>query len=91
MLFGFTLHPAWRDRPRWMAVFFPVLVVLMAVLVVRAPIFGFFTFTGYFFTYWLPLGKWRILGVMAVAVLTGTSQDGGLPHTGHRASACTPR
>ena len=79
MLFGFTLRPAWRERPRWMAVFFIVLVALMAVLVVRAPIYGFFTFTGYFFTYWLPLGKWRVLGVMAVAILTATSQDGGLP------------
>jgi signal transduction histidine kinase len=85
MLFGFTLHPAWRERPRWMAVFFPVLVALMAVLVIRAPIYGFFTFTGYFFTYWLPLGKWRVLGVTAVAVLTATSQDGGLPH--HQAGA----
>jgi signal transduction histidine kinase len=85
MLFGFTLHPAWRERPRWMAVFFPVLVALMAVLVIRAPIYGFFTFTGYFFTYWLPLGKWRVLGVTAVAVVTATSQDGGLPH--HQAGA----
>jgi signal transduction histidine kinase len=85
MLFGFTLHPAWRERPRWMAVFFPALVALMAVLVIRAPIYGFFTFTGYFFTYWLPLGKWRVLGVTAVAVLTATSQDGGLPH--HQAGA----
>jgi signal transduction histidine kinase len=85
LLFGFTLHPAWRERPRWMAVFFPVLVVLMAVLVIRAPIYGFFTFTAYFFTYWLPLGKWRVIGVMAVAVLTATSQDGGLPK--HEAGA----
>jgi signal transduction histidine kinase len=85
MLFGFTLHPAWRERPRWMAVFFAVLVVLMAVLVIREPIYGFFTFTGYFFTYWLPLGKWRVLGVMAIAVLAGTSQDGGLPQ--HKATA----
>jgi signal transduction histidine kinase len=85
MLFGFTLHPAWRERPWWMAVFFPVLVVLMAVLVVHAPIYGFFTFTAYFFTYWLPLGKWRVLGVTAVAVLAGTSQNGGLPH--HQATA----
>jgi signal transduction histidine kinase len=85
MLFGFTLHPAWRERPRWMAGFFTVLVGLMAVLVIRAPIYGFFTFTAYFFTYWLPVGKWRILGVTAVAILAATSQDGGLPH--HEAGA----
>jgi signal transduction histidine kinase len=79
MLVGFTVRPAWRERPPWMAVFFAVLVALMAVLVIRAPIYGFFTFTGYFFAYSLPLGKWRVIGVIAVAVLTATSQDGGLP------------
>ncbi|HEX3491718.1 MAG TPA: hypothetical protein VHU92_20400, partial [Streptosporangiaceae bacterium] len=36
LLWGFTLHPAWRERPRWMAVFFGVLLTLMAVLVIRA-------------------------------------------------------
>src|ERR1700722_5055209 len=35
MLFGFTLHPAWRERPGWMAVFFTVLVLLGAVLVIQ--------------------------------------------------------
>ncbi|HXJ27142.1 MAG TPA: hypothetical protein VNH17_15635, partial [Streptosporangiaceae bacterium] len=28
MLWGFTLHPAWRHRPRRMAVFFTVLAIL---------------------------------------------------------------
>jgi signal transduction histidine kinase len=79
LAWGFTFHPAWRERPRWMAVFFTVLIALMAVLVIRSPIFGFFTFTGYFFVYWLPPGKWRLTGVAAVAILTATSQDGGLP------------
>jgi len=79
LLWGCTLHPTWRERPRWMGIFFTVLVILMAVLVIRAPIYGFFTFTGYFFTFWLPYGRWRILGVVCVAVLTATSQDGGLP------------
>jgi signal transduction histidine kinase len=79
MLEGFTLHPQWRDRPRWMVVFFTVLVVAMAVLVIRAPLYGFFTFTGYFFTFWLPFGWPRMLGVAAVGLTSATSQDGGLP------------
>jgi signal transduction histidine kinase len=79
LLGGYTLHPAWRERRRWMAVFFTVLVALMAVLAIRSPIFGFFTFTGYFFTFWLPEGRWRMVGVAAVAVVTATAQDGGLP------------
>jgi len=79
MLWAFTLHPQWRNRPRWMAVFFAVLVVLMAVLVIRAPLYGFFSFTGYFFTFWLPFGWPRMLGVAAVGLTSATSQDGGLP------------
>lgn len=82
MAWFFPLHPGWRERPRIMAVFFPGLVVLMAALVVRDPWFGFFTFTGYFFVFWLPGRRWRVLGVCAIAIITGTSQSGGLPWTG---------
>jgi len=78
LLWGFTLHPAWRQRPRWMAVFFGVLVTLMAMLVILAPLFGFFSYTGYFFTFHLPR-RLRLPGVAVVAVITATSQDGGLP------------
>ena len=78
VLWGFTLHPAWRQRARWMAVWFTVLVILMAALVIRAPLFGFFSYTGYFFTFFLPR-RWRLVGVAAVAAVTATSQDGGLP------------
>ncbi|MGH3125442.1 MAG: hypothetical protein ACRDND_31055, partial [Streptosporangiaceae bacterium] len=78
LLFGFTLHPAWRHRTRWMAVWFTVLLILMAALVIRAPLFGFFSYTGYFFTFFLPR-RWRLAGAAAVAVITATSQDGGLP------------
>jgi signal transduction histidine kinase len=78
LLWGFTLHPAWRQRPRWMTVFFVVLAALMAVLVIRAPLFGFFSYTGYFFTFHLPR-RLRMPAVAVVAVITATSQDGGLP------------
>jgi signal transduction histidine kinase len=79
LLFGFTLRPAWRKRQAWMTTFFIVLLVLMAVLVLLSPVFGFFSFTGYFFAFWLPFGRWRLLGVTGIAVITATSQAGGLP------------
>ena len=50
----FTLHPAWRVRPRPMAVFFTVLVVIMAVLVIRDPWFGFLTPAGYTYAFSRP-------------------------------------
>lgn len=78
LLFGFTLHPGWRQKTRWMSAWFIVLLVLMAVLVIRAPLFGFFSYTGYFFTVFLPR-RWRLVGTAAVALITATSQDGGLP------------
>ncbi|MEP7026901.1 MAG: sensor histidine kinase, partial [Actinomycetota bacterium] len=82
MAWFFPLHPAWRDRPRLMGIFFTVLVILMATLVIRDPWFGFYTFTGYFFAFWLPAGRLRVAGVCAVAAVTGTSQNGGLPQHG---------
>ena len=82
LLVTFTLWRAVRERPTFMAVFFTALVIVMAFLVIRTPWFGFFTFTGYFYAYYLPLGWQRLLGVAAVALVTGTSQNGGLPrHT----------
>ena len=82
LLVTFTLWRAVRERPAFMAVFFTALVIVMAFLVIRTPWFGFFTFTGYFYAYYLPFGWQRLLGVAAVALVTGTSQNGGLPrHT----------
>ena len=79
MLWNFTLHPAWRQRPRRMAVFFIVLAILMALLVLRAPWYGFFTFTGYLYAFYLPPGRPRAAGVALIALITATSQNGGLP------------
>lgn len=79
ILCAYTLRPASREHPRMMAVFFTVLIALMAILVFRDPWFGFFTFTGYFYAIELPSGTWRVLGVATVAVLTGSSQAGGFP------------
>ncbi|HEY2551129.1 MAG TPA: sensor histidine kinase [Streptosporangiaceae bacterium] len=79
MLWMFTLHPEWRENTAVMAVFFVGLEILATVLIVRDPWFGFFTFTGYFYVFVLPVGLWRQLGVFWIALLTGTSQSGGFP------------
>ena len=76
MLCLYTLVPAWRDRTVNQTVFFTGLVAIMTVLIIRDPWAGFFTFSAYFFAARLPR-RWRLLGVAAVAVLTGTSQAGG--------------
>jgi signal transduction histidine kinase len=78
MLGLFTLHPPWRDRPRVMAVFFIGLVVLMAVLVIRDPWFGFFTPAGYFFAFRLLSWPSILPGVAAVAVVAATAQSYGV-------------
>jgi signal transduction histidine kinase len=74
-----TLHPAWPTRPGRMACYFVVLVVLMAALVLRSTVFGFFSFTAYFTAFRLPGIGWRLLGISAVAAIAGTAQNGGLP------------
>jgi signal transduction histidine kinase len=78
MLWWTALHPGWRERPGLMRVYFLGLIALMGALVLLAPWYGFFTFTGYFAVVWLP-SSWRPFGVVAVATVTGTSQNGGLP------------
>jgi signal transduction histidine kinase len=78
MLWWFTLHPAWRVRPRVMAVFVAGLVVISFVLVVREPWFGFFTPAGYFFSFIVLRWPWRLAGVSAMAVVAGTAQGSGL-------------
>jgi signal transduction histidine kinase len=72
-----TLVPGWRDRPSGQAVFFTGMIAIATVLLIRDPWFGFFTFSLYFFALKIPPGHWRLLSVLAVALLTGTSQAGG--------------
>ncbi|QFU89342.1 sensor histidine kinase [Amycolatopsis sp. YIM 10] len=74
----YTLRPGRRERPRVMAVFFTGLVVIMAVLVFRAPWFGFFTPAGYLFAFRVLRWPWRQAGVAAVSVLAGTAQAYGV-------------
>jgi len=78
MLWMFTLHPAWRDRPRVMALFIAVLLVLGALLVVDNTLFGLYTFTIYFYVIWFLAWPWRLLGAAAVGLLAATSQAYGV-------------
>jgi signal transduction histidine kinase len=61
-----------------MAVFVTVLIVLGALLVLDATIFGIYTFTIYFFVLRYLVWPWRLLGAAAVGVLAATSQAYGV-------------
>ena len=78
MLWMFTLHPAWRERQSVMAVFLAGLVVIMMVLVVRDPWFGFFSPAGYIYAFRVLRWPWELLGVAGVAVVAGTAQASGV-------------
>ncbi|MFB6723401.1 sensor histidine kinase [Kribbella sp. NPDC056345] len=79
MLFGFTLRPAWRERPAAMSVFLAGFVVLMGWLVLRDPWFGFLTPAGYFYAFGLLPWPWRLAGITAVGVVAATAQAYGVP------------
>ncbi|TVT30916.1 sensor histidine kinase [Amycolatopsis rhizosphaerae] len=81
MLWMFTLHPAWRDRPAVMATFFTVLIGITAVLVVRAPWFGCFAPAAYLYAFRVLHWPWRLAGVAAVAVVAGTAQAAAVDKT----------
>jgi signal transduction histidine kinase len=77
MLWMVTLHPDWAERRALMAVYFVGLVALIAALVARSPLFGFFAFAGYLHAVYALRGAWRIVGVATIAVLSSVSQVGG--------------
>ncbi len=67
------------ERPLPLALLFAGVIGLGAALVVRAPIFGFYTFTGYFWAFRVLPGRAVLVGVAAVAVLSAIAQSGGAP------------
>jgi signal transduction histidine kinase len=81
MLWMFTLHPSWRDRPRVMALFMTVLIVITAVLVLRESWFGLFTPAVYIYAFRVLPWPWELPGVAAVAVVSGTAQAYGVDKT----------
>jgi signal transduction histidine kinase len=81
MLWMVTLHPAWTCRPVPRAVYYVVLQILIALLVIRNPLFGFFAFTGYLHAFLLR-GRWRFAGVAVTACSMALSQIGGAANIG---------
>jgi signal transduction histidine kinase len=81
MLMILVLHRFW-ERRQWLgAALLAGLLALMAALVILDPTFGFFTWTGYSWTFRLVRPeRWRVAGIIATAAITGTSQHGGLPN-----------
>jgi signal transduction histidine kinase len=77
MLWIYTLHPAWRERPRLMLVFVTVLLAIGALLVISDGLYGIWTFTIFFFLLRLRW-PWPLVGAAAVAVLAATSQASGV-------------
>ena len=65
-----------RHGPR--QVHYVGLLILIAVLIVHNPLFGFFGISGYLAADAFP-GRWMYVGVVWTAFWTGTSQVGGLP------------
>jgi signal transduction histidine kinase len=82
MLWMVTLHPAWAERRWLMAGYFIVLLGLIAVLIARSPVFGFFAFAGYLHAFYALRGRWLLVGVAATAVLASLSQVGGVATLG---------
>jgi signal transduction histidine kinase len=76
MLWMVTVHPAWLDRPKRVAVFFVGLLAITAVLVVRHQWFGFLTPASYFYAFRFLPWPWRLPAVASVAVVAATAQVG---------------
>src|SRR5215469_8312853 len=78
----YALRSNWHVRGRLMPVCYAVLLALMAALVLRSPLFGFYAWTGYIWaSLILGAGPWTRLPAYApVAVIIATSQNGGLPN-----------
>jgi signal transduction histidine kinase len=73
------------ERPLRSGLFFAVMAALCGVLVIRAPWFGLFAWSGYLFSGTALHGRSRIAGIAATALLLGTSQNGHLPSGSGRA------
>ena len=87
LLWWVTLHPAWENDRRRMAIFFAGLVVLIYLLVWASSLFGFFAWTGYLFTAYALRGHAaRLAGATLVAFATALSQAGGFPVVVHPSS-----
>lgn len=79
---GWTYVFTGRDRPpaagRRAGAFYMIgMVALAVVLVTRSPWFGFFAFFGYYHAFAYLRGRWRWVGIAAVAAVAAYAQIGG--------------
>ncbi|WP_460340771.1 sensor histidine kinase [Actinoallomurus acanthiterrae] len=81
MLWMFTLHPAWRERPQVMGLFVGGLIVLMAILVIRDPWFALFTPAGYLYAFRVLPWPGELAAISGVAIVAGTAQASSIPKT----------
>jgi signal transduction histidine kinase len=81
MLWMFTLHPSWRERPQVMGLFVGVLIVLMAILVIRDPWFALFTPAAYFYAFRVLPWPSELAAISGVAIVAGTAQASSIPKT----------
>lgn len=73
-----TLHPDWLRHHRLMAFYYVGLTVLSAGLVLLAPWYGIFAFTGYVHAAVCLRGPWRYAGVAATSAITAVTYVGGI-------------
>jgi signal transduction histidine kinase len=61
------------------AVYYAVLLALLATLILTSPLYGFFGFTGYLHAVVLP-GRTKLAGIAGTAALMATTQMGGVAY-----------
>jgi signal transduction histidine kinase len=86
MAWWFTLHPAWRSRPKLMAVFIGGMVVFYAVLGMQEHWFGVVSYAVYVYASEVLRGRWMFVVVAATAGLAALSLFGGYPADGEEAA-----
>jgi signal transduction histidine kinase len=79
MLGMFTLRPRTWDRTRPMLVYAAGLLILIAALVLREPMFAFLTPAAYIHAYAVLPWPWRLPVIALTAVIAGTAQATDVP------------
>ena len=79
----FARHPEWEAGSPLATLFYVVLWLMGAGLVVLSPWFGFFAFLGYTYAFRCLGGRWRYLGVAGTGLLASAAQIGGVWNITH--------
>ena len=82
LLLLFRLRPPSEDWAWLRPIAFTLMAGLSAAMVLVDPVFGFFAWTGYLQVFSVLRGRWRLPGLIPVALVVSSSQVGGWPLTG---------